>query len=305
MVRGDRTGGLRDDVVARLHRLSAALHFDLNSDYRNSILVTSSGRSGSTWLAEIVNYKNEYRMIFEPFRRDRSPIAKDIRFGLYLDPAMGSAPQASAIEAILRGRVRTPWSEQRNRRLARRRIIKDIRTTNLVPWITANFPALPIVYLVRHPFAVARSWARLGWRDFTHEFTSQHSLMERLSHLRPVIDETIDDGSVFDRHVLRWCLENHLPVHDLASDEVHLVFYEDLVRDPASEVSRLFAYLHKEFEPRVLERLAEPSATTFADESSEPVEHGTERATEILAAFGLDRLYGADATPTGNPLGTR
>jgi hypothetical protein len=295
----------REDVLGLLYRLSAACHVDLNFAYRNTILVTSSGRSGSTWLAEVVNYRNEYRMIFEPFRRDRSPVAKEIPFGLYLDPAVTSPPEAAAIEAILRGRVRTSYSEQRNRRIARRRIVKDIRTTNLVPWIRARFPALPIVYLVRNPFAVARSWTRLGWRDFTEEFTRQRLLMKRFEQLRPLIDETVERGSAFDRHVLRWCLENHIPLHDLAGDELHVVFYEDLLRDPISEVSRLFAYLGKPFEPRALERLSEPSATAFAESAAQPVEHDTARATEIIAAFDLDRLYGADENPAAGTLRAR
>lgn len=300
-----RTARSWDDLLRVLYRVSAAFHFDLNADYRNSILITSSGRSGSTWLAEIVNYRNEYRMIFEPFRRDRSPAAKKIRYGLYLDPATPVASEADAIDAILRGRVRTPYSEQRNKRVARRRIVKDIRTTNLMPWIRANFPALPIVYVVRHPLAVAHSWTRLGWPDYTEEFTAQQPLMERLAQFRPVIDETIETGSAFERHVLRWCLENHIPLHDLTND-VHLVFYEDLVSNARAELPRLFEYLGKDFEPDVLERASEPSATTFATESSAvQMEYDTARAMEIVAAFGLDRIYGVDARPNRRALRSR
>jgi len=104
---------------------------------------------------------NDYRLIFEPLRRDRSPIAR-IRFGLYLDPKTPFATEAWDIDTILRGRVWTPYSEQRNKRIAVRRIIKDIRTTDLIRWIRVNFPALPIVYLLQHPLAAARSWTRLG-----------------------------------------------------------------------------------------------------------------------------------------------
>lgn len=299
MVRS-RFARARDNfLLTPLYRVSAACHFDLNADYRNTVLITSSGRSGSTWLADVVNYKNEYRLIFEPFRRDRSPLAKDIRFGLYLDPATEFTPEAQAIDTILRGRVWTPYSEQRNKRIAVRRIIKDIRTTNLIPWIRINFPALPIVYLLRHPLAVARSWTRLGWRDYTSEFTSQETLMERLSPFRPLIEKTIlhADGA-FERHVLRWCLENYIPLNDLTNEDVHIVFYEHLVSDPATEVPRLFAYLGKEFEARALERISEPSATTFVTESqNRPAVYETGRALEIVAAFGLDRIYGADANP--------
>ena len=241
----------------------SALHVDLNADPRNSILVTSSGRSGSTWLAELVNYRNDYRMIFEPFRRDRSPIAKDLRFGLYLDPGARTAPEAAAIEAILRGRVRTPYSEQRNRRIARRRVIKDIRTTNLIPWLRASLPDLRIVYLVRHPLAVARSWTRLGWRDYLEEFTAQPALMERLGEFRECIRETTGTGTPFERHVLRWCCENHIPFHDVSKDEIHVVFYEDLVRDAEAEVSRLFRYLGMTFEHEALTRLSKPSRPRF------------------------------------------
>jgi hypothetical protein len=286
-------------VLTPLYRVSAACHFDLNADPANTILITSSGRSGSTWVADIVNYKNEYRLIFEPFRRDRTPVAKDIRYGLYLDPATPFEPPADAIDAILRGRVRTPYSEQRNKRIAVRRIIKDIRTTNLIPWIRANFPVLPIVYLLRHPFAVARSWTRLGWRDYVSEFTSQETLMERLSPFRPVIEKTMKSDGAFERHVLRWCLENYIPLNDITSEDVHLVFYEHLLRDPETEVPRLFGSLGKDFEAGVLERTSAPSATTFATESPTQPTAGYQiaRALEIVTAFGLDRIYGADANP--------
>ena len=295
MVRSRTTRAL-DEALEAVYRLSAALHVDLNADPRNSILVTSSGRSGSTWLAELVNYRNDYRMIFEPFRRDRSPIAKDIRFGLYLDPRARTAPEAPAIEAILRGRVRTPYSEQRNRRIARKRVIKDIRTTNLIPWLRASLPDLRIVYLVRHPLAVARSWTRLGWRDYLEEFTAQPALMERLGEFGACIREITGTGTPFERHVLRWCCENHIPLHDVAKDEFHVVFYEDLLGDTETELSRLFRYLGMTFEHEALTRLSKPSSTTFPTErAASPTREEEARATEIVTAFRLDRVYEADS----------
>jgi len=63
-------------------------------------------------------------------------------------------------------------------------------------------------------------------------------------------------------------------------------------------VPRLLTYLGKGFEARALERISEPSATTSCDEvPAEPTEYETARALEIVAAFGLDRIYEADGNP--------
>lgn len=286
-------------ALGRLNRLRAVCYLDLNHDYRRSILVSGSGRSGSTWLTEILNYRNEYRLIFEPLRRDRSKIAAALPYGLYLEPGHASTDEARALEAILRGRVRDTWSNWHNRRrVASRRIVKEIRATNLMPWISARFPELPIVYLLRHPVAVAQSWTRLGWRDFLGEFVSQELLMHRLSPLRPLIDDVVRAGSPFERHLLRWCLENVVPLRDLGPGDAHVVFYEHLVSDPEREIRDLFAYLGKEFEPTVLERVDVPSPLSYPGPPAQKLDDDQlARATEIIAAFGLDRIYGPGPEP--------
>lgn len=295
--------GTFDRALDPLHRFLAVCYLDLNDDYRRSILISSSGRSGSTWLAEVVNYRNEYRLVFEPFRRDRSKVAGCIPYGLYLEPGRESTAEARAVEAILRGRVHNTWSNWHNRRrIAHRRIIKEIRATNLMPWIRTNFPELPIVYLLRHPVSVAQSWTRLGWRDFLDEFTRQELLMDRLSSFRPLIDDVARTGQAFERHLLRWCLENFIPLRDLAPGDAHVVFYEHLLADPQRELRDLFGYLGKTFEPAVLERINVPSGLSYPDSQAKPLtDEETERAYEIVAAFGLDRVYGRSPEPRIQP----
>lgn len=288
-----------DKALGLLNRISAVCYFDLNSDYRRSILISSSGRSGSTWLADLINYRNEYRLIFEPFRRDRSKIAACIPYGLYLEPGGKTGPEARAVEAILRGRVHNTWSNWHNRRrVSHRRIIKEIRATNLMPWIRANFPELPVVYLLRHPVSVAQSWTRLGWRDFLDEFIRQEALMNRLSSFQPVIDDVLRTGRPFERHLLRWCLENFIPLRDLQPSDAHVVFYEHLLADPQKELRHVFGYLGKTLEPAVLERINVASPLSYPDSHAKPLtDDEMTRACEIVAAFGLDRVYGRSAEP--------
>jgi hypothetical protein len=49
-------------------KLVSELTRDLNNDFRNTIFLAGTGRSGTTWLSNIINYKNEYRYMFEPFQ---------------------------------------------------------------------------------------------------------------------------------------------------------------------------------------------------------------------------------------------
>ena len=302
-VQGSNVRHAFENARDRISRLRALCFVDLDDDYRRSILISSSGRSGSTWLAEMVNYRNEYRFIFEPFRRDLSKAARSIPYGLYLEPGSEPPIQTRAAEAILRGRVRNAWSHGHNRRrIANRRIVKEIRVTNLMPWIHERLPELPIVYLLRHPVSVAESWTRLGWRDFLGEFTRQELLMERMSGFRPLIDEITRAGSPFERHLLRWCLENFVPLSDLQPGDAHVVFHEHLMAEPESELRRLFAYLGKDFEPSVLERIHEPSAVSYPGPPPGPLSDANRAwASEIVRAFGLDHVYGPEREPRVGP----
>ena len=126
-------------------RVRAGCYLDLGHRIGDTTLVVGTGRSGSTWLAEILNHRNEYRLVFEPFRSDRVRKARPFRRGHYIDPADQDHPLSRTIDSLLAGRVRSWWTDRQNRRrVATRRIVKEIRITNLLPWIRARHPALPI-----------------------------------------------------------------------------------------------------------------------------------------------------------------
>src|SRR5579864_4232503 len=46
--------------------LRSRLIFDRNGDYRCAVFLSSGARMGSTWLAETINYRHDYRYLFEP-----------------------------------------------------------------------------------------------------------------------------------------------------------------------------------------------------------------------------------------------
>lgn len=275
-------------------RVRAGCYLDLGGGVEDTTLVVGTGRSGSTWVAEIINYRNEYRMVFEPFRSDRVRKARSIRRGNYIDPRDQDHPLAKTIDDLLEGRVRSFWTDRQNRkRLATRRIVKAVRLTNLLPWIRARHPALRIAYVVRDPLAVARSWLELGWGDDLDDLISQEQLLERLPGTGEVIREVVGNGSPFERHILRWCLENAIPMQQSAELDIHLVAYEQLKASPEHEVACLFAYLGRQ--PADGVDVRRPSATAgFPRRTTVHVTEEQERsALAITSAFDISRHRGA------------
>ena len=51
---------------------------------KNTIFIAGSGRSGTTWLMEMINYKNQFRPIFEPFHNKYNSLLKNWKYRQYL-----------------------------------------------------------------------------------------------------------------------------------------------------------------------------------------------------------------------------
>jgi Sulfotransferase family len=290
--------GTVDRIKLVPDRLRAGCFVDLRHNIRDTTLVVSTGRSGSTWVAEVLNHRNEYRLVFEPFRRERVRKARELRLGQYIDPSDQGHPLGPTIDALLAGRVRSWWTDRPNRRrIVSRRIVKEIRITNLVPWIRARHPALRIVYAVRDPVGVAKSWLELGWGDNLDEFLAQEQLLAQFTNLTETISTIARSGDQFERLVLRWCLENAIPLKEESAPDVHRVVYDQLRTDPERELERLFAYLGKGVGDAYV-AVRKPSVTAdFPRVRSVIITEAQRRqAREIAALFDLDGYTDAAGT---------
>lgn len=169
----------------RIKSALAARHpIDLNADHRYTIFVAGTGRSGTTWLANILNFRNEFRYIFEPFDAGRVELWIGLSSIQYLQPDEIDNRYLHAATAIVSGRYRSRWTDAFNRRIiSRRRLVKAIRANLLLRWLHANFPGIPIILLLRHPCAVVNSWLHLDWPPSIEEtFLEQPRLVEDYLH---------------------------------------------------------------------------------------------------------------------------
>jgi len=278
-------------------RLLGGLHVDLGRDHRDAVFLAGSGRSGTTWVSEIINYRKEYRFVFEPFHPGKVRVCKNFRRKQYLRPDDRREEYLGPARKILTGGIRSTWTDRFNGRFAaRRRLIKDIRANLLLGWMRENFPGMPMILLLRHPCAVVTSRLALGWRDNLWETMEQRELVE--DFLLPVESDIRAARDAFERHVFSWCIENYVPLKQFGPGEIQLSFYENFLAHPEDEIPRLFDFLDEDFDARVYSKASRKGEKGSVDAWRRCVSGSRlERTVEILALFGLDRVYGEGAMP--------
>lgn len=291
----------------RLSRVLAGAYLDLGGGPEDTFLVAGSGRSGTTWLADKLNPRRDHRLIFEPFHPAKVPIVSGFHRRQYLRLNELREIYVQPARRVLSGAVRNGWVDRFHRTfVARKRIVKDIRANLMLGWMRENFPEMPVILLLRHPCAVAESQLSLGWKDILDEILDQRQLVE--DHLTPMEAEIRSSHDPFERRVFLWCVENYVPLTQLADKGMIVAFYENLMTDPVPELHRINGRLGIKFDEATAGEIERPSPVSRRDTTSSLdgwrhriSEDRRRRAIEILALFGLDRIYGEDALP--NPEG--
>jgi hypothetical protein len=303
-----RAVGFKRGVVGTWRQL----HIDADHDHRKTTVLAGSGRGGTTWLAELINYENDYRFMFEPFYARHVPEMHAFRNRQYLRPDDDDAAFLEPARCVVTGRLRNRWVDYFNHRfIAKKRLVKEIRANLFLKWLDVHFPGMPIVFVFRHPLAVASSRLYHGWSNDLADFLRQDRLMADFLEPHRRLIETVDDP--FEQHVLQWCIENWVPLRQFRRGEIHLAFYENLSVDPRAEIKRLFAFLGRPFTERIFERIDEPSRMTWVRKGADTPQKSdpeawkpfvsrdrVKRSLEILSRFGLDEVYGEGALPNAD-----
>jgi len=294
-------------VRRTLSWLGHSLYLDTGGDYTKTVFVCGSGRSGTTWLFDVLNFDRSYRPMIEPFTRGLVPVCRAFSPRQYLRPESDDPTYLGPATAIFTGAIRHPFVDQATPpMIVHRRLVKDVRTTLMLKWVRNHFPGMPILYILRHPCAVALSRQKLGWRtDLDQAFLSQPDLVER--HLRPFVGLVGKASGPFERHLIDWCVENYVPLAELGQGDAHIAFYENLCADPEAELRKIYGYLGRPFPSPVLDSLHLPSKSpktdtqTFADAHEAAGKWrqqltAEDRATaqRVTKLFGLDGIYGDD-----------
>jgi len=98
-----------------IKKINPARHFSLeiNSNLEKTIVLLGSGRSGTTFLSNIINYKNDYRYMFEPFRYSKVKIIKNLGNVVYLR----KNERYLIIKKVLSGKIQNSWINHLNKKI--------------------------------------------------------------------------------------------------------------------------------------------------------------------------------------------
>jgi hypothetical protein len=288
---------------------------EFNKKPSAAIVLAGKGRSGTTWMVDIINYRKDYRHIFEPFHPEQMPMCQHLGPRKYVRPDSKDPSFLRLVDSVLRGNVRSEWTDytysDNDRWLYSKRLIKTIRATLFLKWLTVNFRQVPVVLALRHPLAVANSIMKRGWKSPLPAMMRQKKLVQ--DFLMPFVDPINSIGGIFEEHIFSWCIEYYVVFKQFRIGEIHLLFYENLWEQPEKEIERLFDFLEENYDSRVMEAIRRPSSVT-TKQSEQAIALGKEevltkwqkeltrtqikRGIEILEIFGLDRVYADSPMPS-------
>ena len=212
------------------------LYYD-TEDIKNTVLVVGSGRSGTTWVTNLLNADNAFRYIFEPFHPQECPYMREYPEVLYLSPKTRDRNFEELARRILKGHVHLAWTDRYNKRyISSKRIVKCIRLMLSFDWIHLHFPTIPIIYILRHPLAVINSRMNMiskypFWSVSKNQINElRETLIDDYPNYFSFGDINLE--SEFQRQLVYWCIINRIALDQLANISHKLLFYENCKKNP-------------------------------------------------------------------------
>lgn len=276
------------DTITPIYRptynyLRSKIMIDNSGDWRDTLFVSTGGRTGGTWVSQLINFDLSYRLMFEPASREYLmvpprllPMLRDNRLQ-YIRPTSTDPELIRRAEEVITGRFRQGLTDQYNytpRIKFKKRLVKETKSNLYAKWLHERFPGMPIVLLLRHPISAIMSRQpeyfdlppekrdatddpEKRTRDYRALALGQPELMQDyLEPYRPVIEAAT---TVFAQRMVVWCIQNYMPLRMLAPGDVHLAFYEEFCIDPVKQMRRLREYLGTELRDDEIDRIRKRS----------------------------------------------
>lgn len=293
----------REGEVALLRFLSL-----LPYDITNTIVISGSPRSGTTWLAGVLNSIPGSSILFEPLHLDRVPGARRAGFSwrTYISPGESWAEGERFMRKVLTGKVLNDWTTREITHPMRTGtwIVKFVRANRMLGWIVDVFPIRKPILLIRHPCAVVASqmsqhwWTEIGPPP-EEEFLARHP---RFAHVLSSLQTPEEYVAAV------WAIDTYVPLLVAPNHGWTVMFYEHLVQNLENELVAAFETWNLAIPTDVSARAAKPSSTTKRSVGSISAwqrrlnREEIRRILDVASAFGIE-FYGEDPEPDVRRLG--
>jgi len=239
------------DIKMKIKQMARTAVLKVNyalNNYSEVIWLIGDGRSGTTWVSDLINYDKRYREMFEPFH---PKFVRDMDFIVphqYIRQNDSNEQLTLLVKDIFNGKFTNPRVDSGNHSfLYKGLLVKDIFANCLCYWVVSQYHKIKPVLLIRNPFSVALSkFKKKDWFWVTEpmDLLNQHSLKE--DYLLPFEDDikrVAHENNYILNQVLIWSIINYVPLRQFEPGSIHICFYEDIYNEPSEEVSKIFQFV--------------------------------------------------------------
>jgi len=221
------------------------------------VLLLSFPRSGSSWVGSIMGIAQHVRYLREPATTNYT-LTKPKRVSVfdqescdnwpeyqkYIDESFAAKPNfTNAVVAFPK-----QWQSTKQ---SKKLLIKEVNPLVISYYLNKS---VKIIYLVRHPFSVAKSYQALNWRSsnlFSKRFNKQ--TLEDINNLAPNIQkESVWVQMGYLQGWVEALVKNSLPEN---SNLTEIVRYEDICQTPEDKFKQLFDFANFNYSSDVLKRI--------------------------------------------------
>jgi hypothetical protein len=297
---------LQDSIIHALNKGTCNI--------RETIVVSGSPRSGTSWLGPLIGIAPGYCYSHEPLQLKQFPEGK--RVGLewrtHIHPGESRSEIEDYMEKVLTGQIGKPrpvgdggfTKILKNRKL----VVKFVRANRMLGWLNRRFPLKAILVILRHPCAVVSSQITMGdgdigpWKNVpppepdkiqTH-FGGRipDDAVEKFGDLLKSIETR--EGTL----AATWCLDQYfLFNHYLNSKTVKtcpwiFTSYEGLLEEGPNELKRIYREMEIEVPENMEGYMKKPSNVSSSDLNLINLERQLSKWKEKLTDEQINEISG-------------
>lgn len=280
--------------------------------YDPKIWLFGDGRSGTTWVSNLINHDKYFREFFEPFHPEFIPQMNFFSSHYYVRPNEVNEKLTNVSNKVFAGKLWNSRTDQENGiGIYKGLFVKDIFSNLFSNWVYQNYKDLHFIFLIRNPFAVASSkYSKISWKWTTDPMILYNQKKLRDDYLEEYKDlffQTCEEDDYILNQILIWSVIHYVPLKQFKSDQIKIMFYENIFVNPQEEISQLFEFVGKDLENLPVDIIQKPSRVVGDNikNGKSPITSWKndlptstiDKGMKILEIFGLEKLYDENSVP--------
>lgn len=209
-------------------------------DEDKALVISSTPRSGSTLLSQVLGSIPNSCTLFEPLHLDNVPQAAEAGFSwrTYLPPEEVWPEGKAYLRRVFKGKVLNGWTVReisyRDGSKSDLLLVKFVRANRLFPWMCRQFDLPAPILLMRHPCAVISSQLGYGWKGKERPALPTYleaypRFLDAYARLKPGVEYL----------AAKWAFDQMAVLMEPHPHPWMIVTYEELVRRPEETLTRI------------------------------------------------------------------